>query len=466
MFFLFVSLPARNTERKKRTRNLCKYKVMDDLKDALLSTGQRKARTFAKQGVPKDSNSPVARPKLKGLGPAVAKAVDPAKTKQVNAPPQTTLQSEAKKSSPSGPKPARTPKVPMKTKKAAGVTKKARTGRQTKAKVVQESPGPKDDNSTSSNSSNSGSDSDEDDDKPLDSSDDSDSEEIESDSDSAEETRLRVSRRRNKKTKIVPVPEMNNVFRVDTTRINQHKLKGSDVLRGDVFRPSMAEQICAMYSNSIWMPDSTVGQQLFEPDRSMQQGKCSIPGVSFADPRNYRVIQEMLKRHPKNKTDDKGACGEVMLAVVPIVSREFEQMQLRTPRGQERSCVNGKECICNRRYGFIMKEFLLPDELAKLQAHSQVDVAVKPCLVCERDTALFISVYIAATAYAPPRDCILQRYRNLVNIEGEYKFEDSLKTGPGMLYPMMMNKIDGYEVLNSENGFCLNQSGYDYPDFQ
>lgn len=446
---------------------------MDDLKNALLSTGDRKASTKPVPPTSRDPTKAAVRPKLKGLAAALLSPETSPKTAcepdGISVVPKTHKESSIGGKTDGLPKTKqkRLAKPPLKTKHSAdpgkgGITKK-RNGKLSKAIVVRQlSPAASSDDSSSLGNDN---DSPDDDGRVYDNESASESDDVDSDSDSAEEIRRRVSRRRSRKTKVIPVPEMSNVFRVDTARANQHKLEGPDILRGNVFRPSMAEKVCAMYGTSIWMPDSTVGQQLFEPDRSIQQGKCSIPGMSFSDPRNYQVIQEMLKRHPRSKSDEKGTRSDVMLTVVPFVTREFEQSQMRSPRGQERSCVNGKECVCNRKFGFIMKEFLLPTELAKLQAHSQIDVAVKPCLLCERDTAAYISANIAATSYAPPPDYIVQRYSNLVNIEGEYKFDDCLMTGPGMLYPMVINKANGYESVTSGDGFYLTQSGYNYPDF-
>lgn len=295
---------------------------------------------------------------------------------------------------------------------------------------------------------------------------DDDEDEEDSDSDSAEEALRRISRRRSKKTKPIAVPEMNTAFRVDTNRGPPNSITTVDVLSGKKFNPSIAQQVCAFYDKAIWLPDSNTAPQLFERDLIMQQGKCGIPDVSFADPRNYEVIQEMLKRHPRNKIEKDDGKNTVMLKVVPVVTREYEQAQLRSPRGQERACVNGKNCMCNRKYGFVMKEFLLPDELEKLQAHSQVDVAVKPCLLCERDTNAYISVHIAATSFAPPPEYIIQRYRNIVNIENEYRFDDCLMTGPGIPYPVVMNKTNGYEKRTDGEEFYLTQTGYAFPDFR
>lgn len=284
-----------------------------------------------------------------------------------------------------------------------------------------------------------------------------------SDSDSAEETRRKIRRRMDRKRKATTLPELTHRYRMDLQASlgPRATIAVPDVLRGRDFHPSLADAAAQQYTNAAWLPYSKAAQ-LFEQDLAIHARDAEHANLPFSDPAQFALIQEMLKRqqqpHRMSATDAENS--RIDLKNIPMYTRAYEEAQLRTPRGQERPCVNADHGTCKRMFGFVLKEFQHQADLDMLAATGRRDVTPGACLVCLRDFVAYMYAHIAVGNQAPPDAYSCQPWANLVEVEGEYLFEDALMPNLALMYPFIMNKANGYRVEPDGDGFRVTQAGY------
>jgi hypothetical protein len=68
------------------------------------------------------------------------------------------------------------------------------------------------------------------------------------------------------------------------------------------------------------------------------------------------------------------------------ISRKYEEDQRHPPRGHERACVHAAACLSLRWHGFVMKEFLTPNERERVARSGQPNPEHRPCIMCIHET--------------------------------------------------------------------------------
>jgi hypothetical protein len=305
-----------------------------------------------------------------------------------------------------------------------------------------------------------------------DKSDNEDDDKEDTDSDSAVMIERKKARRRGGRRDKVEVGvdhkrmyRMNMASKPDPGKMMQivDMLKGSQRgtahMRGDVM-----EDICKLYDDrSAWEPGSQLALDKFKQDLAIHGEQLTTTNVTYINPRECRGVQLMLARHPSSAVNTETLRNEMInLVNIEPIPREWEDGQLRSPVGQERPCVNGERCLCNRTrwFGFIMKEFISPQDAVRETEDWQRDATPKACLLCIREVCHFFQSLRAVTGLAPPERYVYQAHRNIVNVPGEYMYSDCIRTGLGTIYPVLMNKRDGYSHIESDGRHWLRQTGY------
>jgi hypothetical protein len=162
-----------------------------------------------------------------------------------------------------------------------------------------------------------------------------------------------------------------------------------------------------------------------------------------------------------SNTNNKNLHAEIAtLYNIEPVPRKYEESMLTSPRDGENPCCNGTGCQTYKWFGFIMKEFITPLELAEMKNSLSRNNIVKMCLVCVRKAIDFLQTSYIIGNIKNPQNYINQFHRNRVNEIGEYTFEYSIPLGNGIIYPVIMNNRLAYTHHNTGNFHWLTQDGY------
>lgn len=109
---------------------------------------------------------------------------------------------------------------------------------------------------------------------------------------------------------------------------------------------------------------------------------------------------------------------------IPVMSRREEEVQMVVG---EPACSRGEHCECMKMFSadkrFIMKAMEINGE--------QTDL----CVLCTRMEVLRLYIHARANAIIPSR--MIQPYRNIVGVKGEYDMKDCIGIGPGIRDPFI-----------------------------
>ena len=104
---------------------------------------------------------------------------------------------------------------------------------------------------------------------------------------------------------------------------------------------------------------------------------------------------------------------------------------------------------------FILREFLLPAEDKEFKQTGKYKPELRLCLLCRRKEISRAFINIRADAMAMRSDSILQDYRNIVDVEGEYNLQDcivsSRHTYEGLTDPIVLHIRSAYRLVE-KNG--------------
>ena len=195
--------------------------------------------------------------------------------------------------------------------------------------------------------------------------------------------------------------------------------------------------------------------------------------LSHLRPYDFPYIRSLLQTAPQDTLSPEDTRHkEQARSSIEVVTRSYEEKYLREPIGNERSCVMNENCqgmmlnhITDNK--FILREFLLPSEEEEAKRTGQWPKERRLCILCKRAEIARAFINIRADGMGVKENIILQDYRNLVNISGEYMLEDCILSSPnifqGLLDPVVLHVKSAYRVEKKNGVRHLQQWRMRYP---
>ena len=183
--------------------------------------------------------------------------------------------------------------------------------------------------------------------------------------------------------------------------------------------------------------------------------------LSHLRPYDFPYIRALIQQAPRDTlSPEETRHKEAIRANIEVVSREYEEEFLREPLGTERPCVMGDNCQGHQLYhiksdGFTLREFLLPSENEEFKRTGKLPEDGHLCLMCKRTEVARAFINIRADGKGVKETVVLQDYRNIVGLPGEYCVEDCILSSPtcyqGLLDPIVLHMKNAYR-LETRNG--------------
>lgn len=277
-----------------------------------------------------------------------------------------------------------------------------------------------------------------------------------SDSDSAEEEKKRLEVRRKRK-------------RRQKRKVKERtKSKTFNIIKAPLKERVTAENCPEILSVKDHIPTKET-PAVIEAETKFFNQKNST-NTAHLMPQDFPYVRALLL---KDQT-----CGllredrEKLRASIEVVSRKYEEDRLREPIGSERPCIQGNECEglkCSKieDQNFILVEFLLPSEQAEYDRMGNYPQEQRMCLMCKRSHIARAFVNIRADSMGVREDAILQDYRNVVGIPGEYCLKDCIVTSKsiweGLTDPVVLHVRTAYKYKEVDGVKHYEQWRMSYP---
>jgi hypothetical protein len=196
--------------------------------------------------------------------------------------------------------------------------------------------------------------------------------------------------------------------------------------------------------------------------------------LSHLRPYDFPFIRHMVQQHPQDTLSPEDTRHkETARANIEVITREFEEKALREAVGDERECIMAENCqgmqlphVKDQK--FILREFLLPSEEEEAKRTRQWPKEGRLCILCKRAEIARAFINIRADGMGVKNNMILQDYRNIVNIPGEYCLEDCILSSStifqGLLDPVVLHIKSGYRVKTVNGVRYLDQWRMKYPE--
>jgi hypothetical protein len=196
--------------------------------------------------------------------------------------------------------------------------------------------------------------------------------------------------------------------------------------------------------------------------------------LSHLRPFDFPFIRSMVQQAPQDTLSPEDTRHkETARATIEVVTREYEEKNLREPVGDERACIMAENCqgmqlphVKDNK--FVLKEFLVPTELEEAKRTRQWPKEGRLCLLCKRAEIARAFINIRADGMGVKNNMILQDYRNIVNIPGEYRLEDCILSSAsifqGLLDPVVLHIKSGYRVKTINGVRHLDQWRMKHPE--
>lgn len=198
--------------------------------------------------------------------------------------------------------------------------------------------------------------------------------------------------------------------------------------------------------------------------------------LSHLRPYDFPFIRALLQVAPQDTLSPEDTRHkETARSTIEVVTRDYEQRYLREPVGNERQCIMGELCqgmqlphVKDQK--FILREFLLPSEEEQSKRTRQWPKEGRLCILCKRAEIARAFINIRADGMGVKNNMILQDYRNLVNVPGEYRLEDCILSSSsifqGLLDPVVLHIKSGYRVKTIQGVRHLDQWRMKYPEHE
>lgn len=167
----------------------------------------------------------------------------------------------------------------------------------------------------------------------------------------------------------------------------------------------------------------------------------------------YKSILENLFVNCTESSDNQ--------AVLPVISKSYEESFMRQPHHNENPCIFGDMCECrfiDPCAPFTAVEFRLFNDNPKPQM----------CVLCSRRTTQKMFYDMCYSGVSPP--CVIQRYGNIFGQPGEYSVECMLACPQGfnlhcIPLPIMSHQRNKYTVVTQGGMKYLQQHRVSYEHF-
>ena len=225
-------------------------------------------------------------------------------------------------------------------------------------------------------------------------------------------------------------------------------------------------------------PESSAAQVVAETVY-FNQKNCDFwqrDDLSHLRPYDFPFIRALLQQSPEDTLSPEDTRHkETKRSTIEVVTRKYEQGYMREPIGEERKCIMGENCQCMhlphiKDQKFICREFLLPSEEEEYKRTRQWPKEGRLCILCKRAEIARAFINIRADGMGVKHNNILQNYRNLVNVPGEYRLEDCILSSAhifqGLLDPVVLHVKSGYKVKVKEGVRHLDQWRQKYPEHE
>ena len=183
--------------------------------------------------------------------------------------------------------------------------------------------------------------------------------------------------------------------------------------------------------------------------------------LSHLRPYDFPYVRALLQQKPADTLSPEDIKHqETVRASIQVVTRAYEEQYLRESVGKERPCIMGDQCQGLQlphvtENAFVLREFLLPTEEEEYKRTGKLPQEGRLCLMCKRAEIARAFINVRADGMGVKSDVVLQDYRNVVGVEGEYCLEDCILSSPtiyqGILDPVVLHLRNAYR-LRVENG--------------
>lgn len=285
---------------------------------------------------------------------------------------------------------------------------------------------------------------------------------VESDSDSAKEEEVKLRQKRSKKKR--KIKSKRGAKKPSTFQVRH-------VVKKEAVYPEKCPEIL-----SVEQEFNTASTEMIRAENnffSIRNQDASKKDFSHVRPYDYPYLRHLIQKKPQESFDIYHLKGRSSLrAKLEAVSRTYEKEFLREPSGNERACLMGDKCeglnISQAKDRvFTLREFLLPSEQSQYEKTGKYPSEVRLCLMCKRVEIMRAFFNIKADGMGIKEDCILQDYRNLVNIKGEYRLTDcivsSRHTYEGLTDPIVLHVRSVYKLLEKNGLRYYDQWKMAYP---
>ena len=199
----------------------------------------------------------------------------------------------------------------------------------------------------------------------------------------------------------------------------------------------------------------------------------SSDGCKHVKPYDFPFVRALIQREPSETFDiNKFNERDTLRSSIQTVTREYENKYLREPIGTERQCLldgncEGLKITMARDKAFILREFLLPSEEKDYETTGKFKPERRLCLMCKRKEIARAWINIRADGMGMREDSILQDYRNLVDVQGEYSLKDcivsSRHTYEGLIDPIVLHIRSAYRLHEKDGIRYYDQWRMTYP---
>jgi hypothetical protein len=193
------------------------------------------------------------------------------------------------------------------------------------------------------------------------------------------------------------------------------------------------------------------------------------------DPYSFAYIQRLLTLLPRDMSQiDVTARRAELRTRLHTNTRQHEEAYMCEPTDLEKPCANANQCVGLRLAGvhersrFVLKAFLFFNEHEHYEQHMQLPSEVQSgkrlCILCLRNQVnqyyAMIRAYGSETEFYNPSMAI-SRFRNLVDLPGEYRLEDCIVSSSdkacSLMEPVVMFKLCDYDLQTIDGKKCLRQ---------
>lgn len=183
--------------------------------------------------------------------------------------------------------------------------------------------------------------------------------------------------------------------------------------------------------------------------------------LSHLRPYDFPYVRALIHQKPCDTLSPEDIKHkDIVRSSIQVMTRAYEEEYLREPVGKERPCIMGDQCQGMQlphvtENAFVLRELLLPTEEEEYKRTGKLPQEGRLCLMCKRSEIARAFINIRADGMGVKNNVILQDYRNMVDVEGEYCLDDCILTSPtiyqGILDPVVLHVKTAYR-LRVQNG--------------